>query len=140
MEMSVALQVGLFLASLAIIVLVACVVPLGFQTRRNSEQRLRALNEFKSDAHFVKQQTEELIQNLNELSRRANQQMDDIGHIVRTARQWTDRVDRLVEEVEPPVFALAPNLNLLRAGVGRFLQVFLHSNHRKPTQEKNEDE
>jgi methyl-accepting chemotaxis protein len=67
----------------------------------------RPLDEFKSDAHFVKQQTEELIHNLNELSRRANEQMDDVHKIVRTARQWTERADRIVEEVEPPVFALA---------------------------------
>src|SRR5262245_33926956 len=133
MEMSIVLQVALFLASLAIIVLVACVVPLAFQTRRNSEQMLRSLNEFRTDAHYIKQQTEELIRNLNELSRRANQQMDDVTHIVRTTREWTDRADRIVEEVEPSVFALARNLNVLRAGVGQFLQVFLHSNHRKPT-------
>src|SRR5712675_935757 len=99
MEMSIALQVALFLASLAIIVLVACVIPLGFQTRRNSEQMLRALNEFKADAHYVKQQTEELIRSLNELTRRANQQMDGVGQVVHTVQEWTKRADRLVDEV-----------------------------------------
>ena len=140
MEMSIALQVALFLASLAIIVLVACVIPLGLQTRRTSEQMLRCVNEFKSDAHYVKQQTEELIRNLNELSRRANEQMDDISQVVRTTRQWTERADRLVNEVgsaiEPPVFSLVRNVNLLRTGVSRFLQVLTHT---KPNHEPHEE-
>src|SRR5437899_1008191 len=101
---------------------------------------LRAVNEFKSDAHYVKQQTEESMHNLNALSRRASQPMGDVGQIVRTARDWTDKIDRIVEEVEPPVFALARNLNVIRAGVGKFLQVFLYSNHHKPTHEEIEHE
>ena len=138
--MSIALQVALFLASLAMIVLVACIIPLSFQVRRNSEQMLRAVNEFKSDAHYVKQQTEELIHHLNELARRANAQMDDVSQIVRTVRQWTERVDRIVEQVEPPVFAVARNLNVVREGVGKFLQVFLHGNHHNQPQEDIEHE
>ena len=140
MEMSIALQVALFLAALAIIVLVACIIPVAFQTRRTTEKIARCLDEFKSDTHHMKQHTEDLIENLNELSRRANHQMDDVGQIVRTTREWFDRADRIVEQVEVPVFTLARNLNVLRAGVGKFMQVFLHGNHHKQTQEETEHE
>ena len=140
MEMSLPLQIVLFIAALAVIVLVACILPIAFKMRLISEDMVCAIKEFKEDVHFIKEQAEVLMQNLDELSRRATCQMDDVTQIIRTARQWTERADRIVEQVEPPVFAMARNLNLMRAGVGKFLQVFLHSNHRKPNHEEIEDE
>jgi uncharacterized protein YoxC len=140
MEISVALQIALFFASLSVIVLVACIVPIAFQTRRNSEQLLRTIEELKSNTQLLAQDSRELVRSLNDLCRRANQQMDELSQILRTAQQWTQRADRLVEEVgsaiEPPVFSLARNLNLFRTGATTFLRTLFHLNHHNQTKER----
>ena len=133
MELSVALQIALFFASLSVIVLVACIIPIAFRTRRNSEQLLRTIEDLKSNTQLLAQDSRELVRNLNDLCRRANQQMDELGQIVRTAQQWTQRANRLVEEVgaavEPPVFSLVRNLNVFRTGVTTFLRTLFHLNY-----------
>lgn len=143
MEMSVALQIALFFASLSVIVLVACVIPIAFRTRRNSEQLLRTFEELKSNTQTLAQDSHELVRNLNDLCRRANQQMDEVGQILRTAQQWTQRANRLVEEVgaavEPPVFALARNMNLLRTGATTFLRTLFHLNHHNHTHNQTKE-
>lgn len=132
MEMSIVLQVALFLASLSIVACVACLVPLAFRTRQQVEQIVHHLDELKVKATMLADESQELAENLNTLCRRANEQMDDISEVVHTVRHWSERADRIVEEVgsalEPPVFSLARNMNLLRTGVSTFIQHFM--NHR----------
>lgn len=143
MEISVALQVALFCASVSVIVLAACLIPIAFRTRRNSEQVLRIIEELKSNTQFLVQDGRELVRSLNDLCRGANRQMDEMGQIVHTAQQWAMRADRIVEEVgsaiEPPVFSFARNMNLLRLGATTFLQTLFHWNHHNQTHNQTKE-
>ena len=144
MPMSSVLQVALFFASLAIVVLVACLIPIAFQARRHLEQMVDIAGQLKVDLAVIARDGQELMQNLNALASRANRQMEDVEQVVRTVRQWSERTDRFVNvlgaALEPPVVATLRNLNFLRTGVTTFFQALLHRNqpnpsHNQPTQE-----
>ena len=131
MEMSTVLQVALFFASLAIILLVACIVPIAFQVRRRLEQLALTADSLKASGELLVRDSRELVLNVNDLAVRANQQLDDAAEVVHTVRQWTQRTDRLLNEVgsvvEPPVFTIVRKINLLRAGASTFFKVLFHS-------------
>ena len=144
MPMSTVLQVALFFASLAVVVLVACLIPIAFQARRQLEQLVVTAGLLKADMAVIVHHGQALMQNVNVLVTRANRQMDDVEQVVRTVRQWAERTDRLVDALgatlEPPVVAMVRNLNLLRTGVTTFFQALMQRNqrnqtHNQPTQE-----
>ena len=140
--MSAALQVALFVASVAFIVLVACLIPIAFQMRRKLEQLVIAAEELKGKAQALVEDSHEMVRNVTELSKRANEELDEVSRVVQTARQWTERVDRLVNEVgsaiEPPVHSMVRNMNLFRTGVTTFLQVLLHRNQHNQTKREQD--
>src|SRR5882762_3084524 len=118
--MSITLQVALFLASLAIIVLVACLVPMAFLMRSHLNSLVRTAEQSKTDMQTLVHDSHELIRTVTDLSQRASRQLDEVDRVVATVREWTDRADHFVNEVgsvvEPPVFTIARNMNLLRTG------------------------
>src|ERR1017187_1164027 len=140
--MSIALQVALFVASLAFIVLVVCLIPLAFQARRKLEQLLAATEELKIKAQALVEDSHEMVKNVTDLSKRANEELDEVSHVVGTVRQWTERADQLVNEVgsaiEPPVHSIVRNMNLFRTGVTTFLQVLLNRNQHNQTKREQD--
>jgi uncharacterized protein YoxC len=141
MEMSILLQMVLFVAALAVIVLVACLLPIAFQVRRQVEQLMLTAMELKASVQVLLQESRELVRSASELSQRARQEMDEAGQVVHTVRQWTERADRLVDEVgaaiEPPIFALTRNMNLIRMGVSAFMQNIFQRHQRKAAEDTN---
>jgi hypothetical protein len=58
--------------------------------------------------------------------------LDEVDRVLHTARLWTDRADRLVDEVgafvEPPMQAVSRTGTVLKAGLGAFLKsLFIRS-------------
>jgi len=143
-ELSIPLQVAMFLACAAIFVLAVCLIPLAFQMRRHSERLLRHIEELKTNTELLAHDSRELVRNLNDLSRRAHREMDDIDQMVRTVRHWTERADRLVNEVgsvvEPQVLSLVHNAHLLQTGVTGFLRTFMHSKENNEPERRKNDE
>jgi methyl-accepting chemotaxis protein len=140
--MSPALQVALFAASLTFIVLALCIIPVAFHLRRKLEQLVITVGELKEKLQLLAEDSHTMVQNVTEVSKRANQQLDEISHVVQTARQWTERVDRLVNEVgsaiEPPVHSMVRKMNLFRTGVATFLQVLSHRNQHNQTKKEQD--
>jgi ABC-type transporter Mla subunit MlaD len=138
--MSVELQVALFLASAGIVALVVCLVPILLQVRRQLELLVRTAEQLKANLDLLVHDTRDLVHNVNELTRQANEQMEDVAHVVGHVRQWSDRADRLINEVglaiEPPVFSFVRNLNLFRTGLSVFLETLLCSRKHNPTEEE----
>jgi uncharacterized protein YoxC len=132
--MSITLQVALFLASLAIIVLVVCLVPLAFRMRSGLDSLVCAAKESKADMRTLVEHSHELMRNVTELSKRASKQLDEVDQVVATVREWTEHADHFLHEVgsvvEPPVFTIVRNMNLLRSGVTGFMHALLHFSRR----------
>jgi uncharacterized protein YoxC len=148
MEMSVALQVALFLASLAVIVLAVFLVYFSLQARAHLKELSRSAVQMKADLEVLVQNSHQLISNATEVSKRISQQVDEAEVVVHTVRQWVERADRIVDEVgstiEPPILTTVRNINLFRKGAVTFLQALFHldqnNRHNANIQQEREEE
>ncbi len=140
--MSTPLQIALFLACIAIVIFVACCIPAILQLRKHTARMTQTLAELKAEVSLLVQDSRKLLHNVDELSTRAHQQCDDVERVIQTVRGWTERADRVVEEVgsvlEPPILTAAFSAQILRKGIAKFFEAFLN---RKPHQpQKAEDQ
>ncbi len=131
--MSNALQAALFLASLAIIVLTACLIPMLFLMHSHLNNLVRIAEQSRANLLTLVHDSHELIRTVTELSHRASRQLDEVDQMIATVRGWTERAHHFLNEVgsvvEPPVFSIVRNMNLLRTGVTGFFHTLLDSIH-----------
>jgi uncharacterized protein YoxC len=104
--------------------------------RKQATRMTQTLGELKAEVSLLVQDSRKMLHNVNELSTRAHQQCDDVEYVIQTVRGWTDRVDRVVEEVgsvlEPPILTAARNAWVFRKGIAKFFETFLNRNHHQP--------
>ena len=103
--MSNALQVALFAACVAVVLFVLMLIPLSLLLYRSVRRTAEQMEEMKTDIKLLMQDLRVTVQNINILSARANQQLDDLGHIVRVVQGWSVRANHVVEEVSSAVEA-----------------------------------
>lgn len=124
--MSEALQVVLILAAAAFLVLMVVLTQLAVEARKRIASLARSADEVKLRLDDVLRDSNELIRNLNVMTCHLQGELDEVDRLVQTARLWTNRADRLVDEVgsvvEPPVRAVARTNRVLRAGLGAFIK------------------
>jgi uncharacterized protein YoxC len=128
------LQFALFLASVAVVIFVAYCIPAMLQLRKHAARMTQTLAELKAEVSLLVQDSRKMLHNVNELSTRAHQQFDEVERVIQTVRGWTERVDRVVEEVgsvlEPPLLRAVRNAQIFRKGVAKLFEMFLNRNHR----------
>jgi uncharacterized protein YoxC len=134
--MAIPLQIALFLASVAVVIFVAYCIPAMLQLRKHAARMTQTLAELKVEVSLLVQDSRTLLHNVNELSTRAHQQCDDVEEVIQTVRSWTERVDRVVEELgsvlEPPLLTAARNAQIFRKGITKFFETFLNRTHHRP--------
>lgn len=140
--MSIALEIASLIALILFIVLVICLIPTVFYIRNKLADMLLATRKLEADLQVIVQDSRELVQNVNELTKRINGQIDDAGKIVHTVVAWADMASRIASAVgtliEPPISKLARNANLLRLGLSVFTQVLCaKKTNNQPTEEDN---
>ena len=133
--MSDILQVSMFLASLAVIALAACAIPLLLQARRQMNAIARAAERWQADLGALMQEGRELVRNANALTLRAGREMDELDRVVRLAREWAERGNQLMDAVgalvAPPVSSVLQGVAAFRTGAGIFVNyLFGDRNHR----------
>lgn len=140
--MSATLQITLICASIMFVLLAGTFIPVALLALRHLERMTFGVELMKADLKTLLNDSHELVRNVNDLSKQAGRQMEDIGRVTHTVEQWTSRVDRLVNEVgsvvEPPVFSVARNLTLIRVGMAAFMRVM--ANGKKHTLKEKENE
>src|SRR4029077_5693093 len=97
--MSSALQVGLFLACMAVVCIVSLLIPLSILFYLQVKRIARQMDEVKSILEELIKDSRTMVQNISRLSTHANQQLDELDKIVGVARKWSERADCFVEEV-----------------------------------------
>jgi len=135
--MSAALQVALFVTCVTVVLFVLFLIPLSILLYRRASRAARQLEEMKADLKQLIQDSRTMVQNVNLLSSRANQQLDEVGKVVRVVRGWSERADHAVEEVtalvETPVVKIARSLRMLhktwRLIVGALAEDSGHTDH-----------
>src|SRR5579862_4183173 len=127
--MSNALQVALFVASVVFTILVLCLIPVVFEAKRKLNQLVDTVDVLKDKSQDLVKDSHEMVRKLTEVTNRVNEQLEELHHVLHTVREWTDRTDAIVKEVEdaiePPVHALARNMSIIRLGIGAFAKAFL---------------
>jgi|SRR5579859_455356 len=140
--MSIALQVALFVACVAVVIFVAYCIPLMLELRTHAARTAQTLAELKPELSMLLQDSRKLLHTINELSMRAHQQCDDVDRVIQTVRGWTERADRVVEEVgsvlEPPILTAARSAQIVRKGIAKFFETFLNRNHHQPQQSEEQ--
>jgi len=124
--MSMALQIAQFLASVAVVVFVVLLVPVLVGLREHVARALRELEELKSDVKLLVQDSRTMVQNVNGLTTRAQLQMEEVDKLLRLVRGWSERTDRVVNDVgdlvEGPLLTATRLVKLVHLGLGRFLE------------------
>jgi uncharacterized protein YoxC len=137
--MSLALQIALFLASISIVALSACLIPMLFQARRRMNGLLISAGQLKAELEDLVKESRALVKDVKELTDRASLQMDDLGQTLHTGKKWVERIDKIAGEVasavEPPVFSFVRHANLLRTGASAFIGALFGGGGRSKTQE-----
>lgn len=132
-QLPLALQVALYVASLAIVFSVLVVVGMLFRFRKQLERIVVAVEELEAEMQPLAKETRVVVKRLHDLSGRAQEQWMEVEGIIGTARHWSERANHLVEEVgaavEPPIFAATRGIRLLGKGLEAFVQGLLIRNH-----------
>ena len=130
LQLPMALQAALYVASGAIILMAAVLTVLLLRLRGQIERVVRVVEELKAEVNPLVQETRVVVETLRELTG----QVENITH---TARSWSRRANHLVEEigsvVEPPVFAVSRKMHVLRKGLETFVRVLVNgTQHYQP--------
>jgi uncharacterized protein YoxC len=115
--MSTALQIALFVTCVAVVLFLLSLIPLSILLYRCASRVARQLEEVKPDLMKLIQDSRAIVENVHLLSSRANQQLDEVGKVVRFVRGWSERIDHAVEEVttlvETPAAKIARSIRML---------------------------
>ena len=125
-QIPMALQVALYTASIAMIVLTTFLIVVLLQIRQQVERVVRTVEELKSELSPLVQETRVVMERLRDLSGRVQEQWMEVERVMESARTWSHRVNRLVEGISflvlPAVLGASLNVQLLRKGLGTFVR------------------
>ena len=131
--MSSALQVALFLASIAVTIFVAFLVPVFIGLCKYARRATRELEELKSEVKLLVQDSRNTLQNVNDLTSRARRQLEEVDKMVRSAREWSERashiVDKVGDVVEAPIFTMARVISIAHTALSHILGVLTKKEH-----------
>jgi len=137
-----ALQIASLIALSLFIILVLCLIPAIFYIRSKLADLLLARSRLEAELHLIVENSRQLVQNVNDITKRVNEQLDDAGKVVHTVVQWTDMANRIVTAVdsiiEPPISGLANKINLFRLGLSVFTQTLCAKRSNKQPKEEED--
>ncbi len=140
--MTMALQIASLIALSLFIILVLCLIPAIFYIRSKLADLLLARSRLEAELHLIVENSRQLVQNVNDITKRVNEQLDDAGKVVHTVVQWTDMANRIVTAVdsiiEPPISGLANKINLFRLGLSVFTQTLCAKRSNKQPKEEED--
>jgi len=124
------LQVALYAASLAVVVIVSALCWALFHFRKQLERLVRAVEEVKAEITPLAHETRLLVSRLHDLSGRIQGQWSEVEEIIETTRHWSERANHVVEGILAittlPVLAATDGIRRLLRGFGVFVQVLLN--------------
>jgi len=133
-QLPTALQATLYVGSIAFIALVAVLIAMLLQLRRQIERVVRAVEDVKAEVKPLAQETRVLVANLQNLSARVNRQWVEVERISQTVRSWWNLVEGISSVMAPPIVAARRKINILRIGLEAFVRAF--TNRTPPHRQK----
>lgn len=140
-QLPTALQAALYVGSIAIIVLVAMLIVMLLQFRRQIERVVRAVEDLKAEVKPLARETRVVVENLRDLSARVQRQWVELEEIIETTRFWWQRANHLVEGISsvvaPPIVAARASIHILQRCLEAFVRAFTNRTqpHRQEARE-----
>jgi uncharacterized protein YoxC len=141
--MSDVLIIVLIVTLLSIIALAGSAIGVALSVRRDMSRLAATVDQMKGDVQAVVQESRDMVQTAGQTLQQAHVEIAEIGQIVSTAHGWTQRVDRIVGEVddtiERPIRALGQEVKVLQAGVTAFVTALSNGDQRGRQEERSKD-
>jgi hypothetical protein len=127
--MPIEIYIALLTACACIVILTALRITEVVYLKGKAEALARSATQLQGELGELIRESRAAVGELRQVTGRLAQPMEDVEHITRTARKWTERADRLIDAVgtvaEPPVFFLSKRVKTVNAVVKGFLQGLL---------------
>jgi hypothetical protein len=131
--MPIEIYVAVLTACTAIVILSAVVIAVAVGLKARADAMDRNVAQLRGELSELIRESRQLVGELRQAVARASDPMEDLAHMTRTARGWTDRADRLIDAVgtvaEPPLFFLSKNIKTVGGMVSGVLQTWLTPKH-----------
>lgn len=142
-DLTLALQITGLIALVLFIIMVLCLIPAIFGIKRQLAEFLSYIKNLETELHEIASDSRQLVQNVNELATKVNNQVDAAGRIVDNAVQWSDMANRVVTGVatiiEPPISGLARNISIFRLGMNVFMNALRSKKTNNPKKQEDEN-
>jgi uncharacterized protein YoxC len=113
--------------SIVIVAVVLVVTAVHFRTRMDSMEK--NISQATTDLSVLIQETRGLVKEMQQVTARLSKPIDDVEHMTRTARGWTDRADHVIDAVgtvaEPPLLFLSKSIKTFGGIAKGVLQMLL---------------
>lgn len=121
------IYIAVLVACAALVILTVLSLVVAVYLARKLNGMVTSVAEAQRELRELIGESREGVKELRQSAARIAGPMEDIEHITRTARGWTDRADRLVDAVgviaEPPIFFAARNIATAGRVVSGMLEV-----------------
>jgi len=137
-QLPMALQVALYTASAAIIVLAAVLVPVLLRFRKQLDRVATAVEGFEAEFIPLARETRAVVDQWRGLSELARRQLLAVDDLVGTVRGWTSKTGRVADAAGglllAPVLAFNRTTRVVQTGLTAFLHALWTG--RRPPQQK----
>lgn len=127
--MPIVIDIAIVSACSAIAILAALSVMAGFYLKARMESLEIGVSKLRDEASELIRESRAAVAEIHRAAARVSKPMDELEHIMLSAREWTDRADRVIDAVgvvaEPPLLFLSKKMGTLGVIVRGVLQVLL---------------
>ena len=99
MTISAALQIALFVVTVAVALFVFLMIPLTILLYRRAIGFSRQLEELNAELKGLLQDSRTMIQNISSVTSHVNKQLEELDSIVGTVKRWSERADHVAEQI-----------------------------------------
>jgi uncharacterized protein YoxC len=127
-KMPTEIYIAVLLACLCVMVMAVVMVVAALHIRARLDVMEKNVTQVTSDLSALIQESRGLVKEVQQVTARMAQPMEDLEHMTRTARGWTERAENAVDAVGTvagPLFVLARNFKMVSGIVSGLMQTLL---------------
>lgn len=129
--MPIEIYIAILAVSSCIVLLTVVFIAAAVYLRLKADSMARSVSQLNGELSELIQESRAVVREMRQAAARVSGPMEDLEHITRTARGWTDRADRVIDAVgtvaEPPLFFLSRNIKSVGGVVSGVMQLLLNS-------------
>lgn len=117
------------MACVSVVIMTGLFITAAIYLKVRVDSTQSGIAQINSDLSALIRESREFVQEMRQIAGGVSRSTQDVQHMMHTAREWTDRADRLVDAVgaiaEPPLLLISKKVRIVGAIVNGVLQVLL---------------